>query len=103
MEFMTTQLETILEGHQLGHEFRGANIYNNVAVTKDGSRYAIVEQRKLEIRDFPADGLELNGLKLEYVQSYQGLKIGNVCLLTGGSMVFVGYTPQRTTIVGCGE
>ena len=58
--------QTVLNGVSLPAEFSGGSVVNNVAISKDGSKYAVIGSNKQLITgDVPDNGvLEINGMRV---------------------------------------
>ncbi len=58
--------KTIVNGVELPSEFNGCNVINNIALSQDGTRYAVIgDKGSLIMGDVPADGrIEVNGTKI---------------------------------------
>lgn len=70
--------QTVLNGVALPPEYSGGSIINNVAISRDGSKYAVVGKDKQIITgDVPENGvLEINGTKMTIGKGGGGINIG---------------------------
>ncbi len=67
-----------INGVELPEEFNGCSSINNIAVTKDGTKYAVVRDGSFETREMPADGkLNIDGNKIQYTRHSKGVRISS--------------------------
>lgn len=87
-----------IDGIELPDEFSDANIINNVAISSDGKRYALVKGGNVVCGDMPPDGkLNIDGIIINFQKGIPGafniknmsagrsiVTNGNICISGGG-------------------
>ncbi len=99
---MFRKTRTIINGVELPEEFAGASIINNVAISKDGTKYAYVSSTGgLITGDMPDDGrLKVEGNVINYKKGStsgfnffgrgSGIQMSQISSISGGSVVISG-------------
>ena len=92
-------MRTIISGVKLPREFDGASIINNIAITPDGKKYAVVsESGGVEINDMPSNGiLEIGGTTVHYGGYAGRVSIGSH-IRTGGSVIISGVSISNGSV-----
>lgn len=92
--------QTVLNGVPLPREFSGGSIINNVAISRDGSKYAVVGRDKQIITgDVPDNGvLEIDGTKITIGKGGRGVSISG----RGGSSSVFSSTSFGGVVIGGG-
>ncbi|HLC56159.1 MAG TPA: hypothetical protein VJJ23_02875 [Candidatus Nanoarchaeia archaeon] len=90
--------KTIFNGVELPDEFSGSNVINNVAISRDGTKYAYVSRNGgLVIGQMPENGrLEIDGNVINYQKGINGNRINvkgrgvHISSFGGGSVIISG-------------
>src|SRR3989338_6019568 len=76
--------KTIFNGVELPDEFSGSNVINNVAISRDGTKYAYVSRNGgLVIGQMPGNGINVKGRGV-HISSFGG---GSVIISGSGNYV----------------
>jgi len=85
---MFNKRKTVINGVELPEEFSGASIINNVAISNDGTKYAVITKGGLAISDIPEDGkIEINGTVINYSKSKKSSGGIYISSFKGGSVI----------------